>query len=306
MSKNKIDAAHRSLPASVGDTSSWNEVQTAALRKMTKEELAAMVSQDDLIELVLSTRRPRSKPETTSTMSIQVAPDQVKRIMYQVHPDHQIEPAALRLTCDLLNKTGTALVSKGVTNADTMGGIACLDHACRRPPGLQSSCTDVAKYAERKWLENTEKNTGSLLVKMVLPSDYPRNFTAASLAGLVFDTGGTVAINAVLEQICAEILTDAGNVAMDRHKKRIHVYDILTGIAYSDPLMKVFRALGVETGASTCLELPAPSKERKIPNFDPRGCYLADERRKKGHADKTTTYEVTEGPNRTYRWTKVK
>jgi hypothetical protein len=222
------------------------------------------------------------KPAAAKVQKIKVTHDQLYRVLKQVHPDTSINKDASVYTTELLHKVGTALVSRGVTNS------ASLQSLIKDGTDLTANMIRESKRAELVFTDNGANNN-MLLQPMKLPPGQPKHIKASNIAGLVFDTGGTVTINASLEYLCAEMLELAGNVTRDYNRRRISVYDVKLAIASDKDFVKLFKFVGVNTGASTCMKFPAFPKTRKLPPFSAIQCYHTGDRRKMGQDGKMYT-----------------
>ena len=245
-----------------------------------------------------------------STTSIVVSHNQLVRIMKGEHPTHTIATAASDYLRGLLQAVGNALVGMGVSDHASVRRM--LDRvSVSRMHGFGYNADVHSRLCEQRYAKHVggPKETRQPMRKRV------GSMTGAAMAGLVFDTGTTVAINALLESLAARILGNAGNLARDiGNTSRINMYFVKLAVAgagtmrfqrtYIDgDILKFLSFLKLNPDASLCMPLPSYSKTRKAPPYDATFCHRAGEVTKTGLDG--NTYKTVRQEENHYTWKKV-
>ena len=232
-------------------------------------------------------------------MGITVPHAQLYTLLKQIHPGHSISTEASAYVRELLEAAGRSIVNAGVTNNASME-----NELARRKIGRLSF---AAKHAEENFVYYGGDR--SMLSQPMMPKKGGKRGTSVAMAGLLFDTGGTIAINAFLQDLCLVILLNAGDIVMNmnvnktNYSLRINLYHVKVAVAWE--LGDVFESLRVDTkGAKKCMQLPSVSKTRKSPPFDPELCLKAGEVKKRG-LDGNMYHAIDRGMN-DHVWKKSK
>ena len=246
-----------------------------------------------------------------STTSIVVSHKQLVRIMKDTHPTHTIITAASDYLRGLLQAVGNALVGMGVSDHASVRRM--LDRvSVSRMHGFGYNADVHSKLCEERYVKHV---AGPKQTKQPMKTRVG-SMTGAAMAGLVFDTGTTVAINALLESLAALILRNAGNLARDiGNTSRINMYFVKLAVAgagtvkfqrtYIDgDISKFLSFLKLNPDASLCMPLPSYSKTRKAPPYDAAFCHRAGEVNKTGLDG--NTYQTVRQEDNYYTWKKVK
>lgn len=246
-------------------------------------------------------------PEKATTIKIATKEPFIQAIHHQIYVTMQLQTEAARHLVKLLDRTGKALVEKGITDADSMERVFKKKNAWNNV--FKGMVSEARRCQERYMSNMDDEDHVDLQQPMALPSSLKNvRVKASGLAGLTFDTGGTVALNAALEYLCAEILEITGHRTLDGNRRRITVDDIRYAMALDAELKDSFDVMGVVFEASACVELPkAKQNKRKSPPFEAYGCYKQGEYRKEGlDGNMWEVHKKVTGAGAKYTWKREK
>jgi hypothetical protein len=204
----------------------------------------------------------------TKNHKLNIKIDGIYDVLKELRPDQRMTTDAKDFIKRLLEETGAALLKN---------------------PNLWTKLTssEIKKFVQAqqdKAMKRLKENDGSddLRTKVLEKS---RVFE-----GQTMYCNTAVRLSAMLAYLCGEILQLAGDYSWNHGKSTTNVYFIRMGIASDDELHRFFRELGIETGATKCLEIPKGYKGYPLlrkdgshaPPFDPILCFKAKQSEKQG------------------------
>ena len=212
----------------------------------------------------------------TKSHNLNVPPYDLYKKLMQIHPDHSFAKDAKEFTKTLLENTGNALLKNPML--------------WTKVPAILRDYAEKDQDRAVDLLEETDDPHWRTRVLEKSKERFKKGDFTISMAGLVMHFNTAVRLSAMLEYLCAELLELAGNATRDLNKKTVTVYFIRLAIAYDKDLTEFFNVLGVETGASKCMEIPkglrgyptARKDGSHPPAFRADLCFQAKEFHKRG------------------------
>lgn len=200
--------------------------------------------------------RARKKPVKKATSSPRAATSAADPLVRDLRAtkDHLLRVNGKDVST-MLKQFNLSFTLAGEANEYVQSLLEETGHALLRNPTLWTTLpgTELKRHAVKamsKSVHILESNTDAPDAALRVVDKNPRS------AGLTLRANTAVRLTSLLEYICAEVMDLASKATMDSNKARVTTYLVRLALAHDDEFLAFFRHLGVETGASLCMEIP--------------------------------------------------